>query len=91
MTFVISLMSRGSNVHLLGSRTGPFFLDGRRYITPSRSSTPHARDRMDAYADPAMPNAGKPPRPLISVGFSIMFTIFTRTITYIGVLESPVL
>ncbi len=91
VTFTISLISCGSNVHFFGKWTGPSFLDGRKYITPIRSSTPIARDATDAYADPAIPNAGRPPRPMISVGFRIMFTMFTPIITNIGVLESPVL
>jgi len=55
MTLTISLINRGSNTHLSGSRTGPFFLDGTRCITPRRSITPARRDRIEAYADPAYP------------------------------------
>ncbi len=55
----ISLISFGSNVHFFGNLIGLFFLDGRRYITPIRSSTPIALERSDAYAEPAIPQAGR--------------------------------
>ena len=58
-------------------------------MRPAKTSIPNALESIVAYAEPAIPNAGRPKSPLISVGLRMILTMLMATITYIGVFESP--